>query len=220
MGKHGGAPQRTLPALCFPQSSPSPGSSSLPSGSPAANAPCQGLGVQPPSSRQGAAGLARGAQGPASAGQTGSSATLPARRAWSGWPPTISSVAQRPAGARGHLALRFQATVGTVAGNLERPSLRCWAQVGRKGLGLKKQGSFGCRCRSRVGSVSRHRTHQVRGHSRAVPGATVPPGLRRPRGPGSGSRRSWGRLASRGCRAAARALPAGHRDRPAAAAKF
>lgn len=181
--------------------------------------PARGWACSPRALRQGAAGLARGAQGPASAGQTGSSATLPARRAWSGWPP-ISAVAQRPAGARGHLALWFQAAVGTVAGNLERPSLRCWAQVGRKGLGLKKQGSFGCRCRSRVGSVSRHRTHQVRGHSRAVPGATVPPGLRRPRGPGSGSRRSWGRLASRGCRAAARALPAGHRDRPAAAAKF
>lgn len=56
MGKHGGAPQRTLPALCFPQSSPSPGSSSLPSGSPAANAPCQGLGVQPPSSKAGSRG--------------------------------------------------------------------------------------------------------------------------------------------------------------------
>lgn len=56
MGTHGGAPPRTLPAVCFPQSSPSPGSSSLPSGSPASNAPCQELGVQPPCSKAGSRG--------------------------------------------------------------------------------------------------------------------------------------------------------------------
>lgn len=120
------------------------------------------------------------------------------RRAVRGRPPTRSAEAGTPAGAWEPLTLRFPEAVQIeVADAEESHAQEALGATDRKGSGRKETNSPRLQSPQSGGLPGPGHTTTAP-TSEPPPGATVPPGLRRPGRPRVGSRRAYGGWASRG----------------------